>query len=150
MPQACPGDRYARRYQGTDPSSPRCHRLARWSFTLPARDQRTPSQERNDPPGKPVAFGSGCGRSLCSGKRNDPAGKPVAFSDLARLVKHPRAVRGFTIKHIHPLVQRATSKWPEGLAGHTRLPRHHASEISQPSDSRAPNRTNDWDHGAGS
>ena len=73
-----------------------CPRLARGIVTLPAtyrytqRPLATPacpvdtyvlsycSEERNDPPGKPVAFKAA---SVPSGvaRSNDPPGKPVAF-----------------------------------------------------------------------
>ena len=51
MPPACPVDTYDLSYR---------------------------SEERNDPPGKPVAFSS-FDAVPCSDERNDPPGKPVAF-----------------------------------------------------------------------
>ena len=37
------------------------------------------SEERNDPPGKPVAFRADFEAVRCSEERNDPPGKPVAL-----------------------------------------------------------------------
>ena len=66
MPSACPWDAYVLSY---------C------------------SEERNDPPGKPVALRRGSFAAIpCSEERNDPPGKPVAFKMASRLSSVARNV----------------------------------------------------------
>ena len=71
----------------------RCHRLARWSLTLLARYTCPPRDLRNNPPGKPVAFGAAA-FVWCSGKRNHLPGKPVAFRHVFPRLQQPPLERG--------------------------------------------------------
>ena len=75
-----------------DAASTECHRLVRWIVTLLAITWLLTSNERETPPGEPVASLRGSFRRF-SNERNDPQGKPGAFFSSLRWVADKLLVR---------------------------------------------------------